>query len=273
MMGAALRSAAQAVDGIDFRALDREGLDISEPDQIRGAIEGFRPDVLVNCAAFRDVDRAETEYAEAWKVNADGPLRLAEACRDAGIKLVHFGTHGVFDGLKQGPYVESDPARPLNRYAVTKLEGEAAVARTLPPDQYLILRISWPYGRSTNNFIGAILEAAKTKEEVRVVADHLGTPTPARLIAERTLALVSQGAGLFHLTCRGSCSRYELMDVIFRRLNLKCRLVPAAAAEFPTLAPRPPNIALATEIKWMDDLAPMPSWKDALEEFLRRELA
>lgn len=272
MVGSALALAAKELDGREFLGFGHEGLDILQVDRLRAAFERHRPQFLINCAAYRDVDKAEVEPGLAFQINAEGPRLLAEACKEFGVKLVHFSTHGVFDGKKAGPYVESDPALPINRYAGTKLEGEAAIARLLPPDQYLILRISWPYGTGANNFIGAILEAAKTRDEVRVVADQVGSPTPLSLIARQTLALISGGRGRFHLTCRGSCSRFELMESIFKRLGLGCKITPVMASDFPTLAPRPANIALATELKWMEEIAPMPTWREGLDEWLRKGL-
>jgi len=266
MLGSALAQAA-ALQGMDFHGMGHRDLDICEPEQLRALCERIKPHILINCAAYRNIDKAEVDREAATLVNAEGPRRLAEISRELGLKLIHFSTHGVFDGTKIGAYLESDPAIPLNHYAATKLEGERAIAELLPSDQFLILRISWPYGSKANNFIAAILEAAKTKSEIRVVSDQIGNPTPVALIASKTLVLMKEGKGLFHLACRGACSRFDLMEILFKRRALACKLVPVEASAFPTVAPRPANMALATELNWMENIAPMPTWQEALEDF------
>ena len=252
-------------------ALSHEQCDILNQDQIRSCLAQFKPDVLINCAAYREVDKAETERDQASRLNVEGPRLLARACRQAGVKLVHFGSHGIFDGEKNGPYLESDPAKPLHHYGRTKREGEQAVEAELPPNQRLILRIAWPYGRQNNNFIGAILKKARSSPNVSVVSDQVAVASPARLIALKTLEIAAEAEGLLHLSCTGQCSRYELMALVFDRLGLNCKIIPALARDFPALAPRPKNMAIATErTDWAGRLA-MPDWKEALLDFTDRE--
>ena len=248
--------------------LSHEQCDILNPGQIHSRLAELKPDVLINCAAYREVDKAEIEKEEALRLNVEGPRLLAKACRQAGIKLVHFGSHGIFEGEKEGPYLESDRPMPLHHYGRTKWEGEQAVEAELPRNQRLILRIAWPYGRQSNNFIGVILQKARRYSEVKVVADQIAVASPARLLALKTLEIAAAADGLLHLTCTGHCSRYELMTFLFDRLGLSCRALPVNAEEFPTAAPRPKNMAIATERKdWADRLA-MPDWKTALVGFL-----
>ncbi len=272
MLGSEFRSLARtALPGQRFSAFSHSELDIANPLQIQKRIDEVRPDILINCAAYREVDKAELEPEQAWKANAEGPRLLAEACRKQGVKLVHFSTHGVFGGEKEGPYVESDRPQPLNQYARTKWEGDRQVLQILPASQSLVLRISWPYARRVNNFIRAILARARSHSEVKIVADQIGIPNPARLLAMKTLEIAAEASGMLHLSCVGHCSRYELMTFLFDRLGLSCRALPVKAEEFPAPAPRPKNMAIATERKdWADRLA-MPDWKVALVDFLAAE--
>ena len=254
--------------GFQFYKFGHQGLDISDPEAVRRSIREINPKYVINCAAFRDIDRAETERDAAYSVNVVGSQNLAEYCAESGAKLIHYSTHGVFDGEKRGPYLESDSPGPLNFYGASKLEGEKKIASILPADQYLILRISWPYGRKNNNFISAILSLAKKNGRVRVVSDHFGVPNPASLLASKTLDLIREASGLFHLSCLGTCSRYQFISHLFERMKLPFPVVPVPASEFPTLAKRPKNIAIATEMSEIGNLAPMPNWEQALDLYL-----
>ncbi len=255
--------------GLKILPLTHDQLDIANRDKVRECMTAHKPRFVINCAAFRDIDKAESARAEASRVNTEGPKNLAEACDRIGAKLIHFGTHGVFGGDKCAPYLESDRPQPLNHYALTKLEGEMAVLEMLPPERRLVIRISWPYGLGGNNFIRAILQAAKTRAEVQVVSDQTGTPNPVSLLAKQVMSLLREGEGLFHLSCKGSCSRFEFIKLLLSELNIPCRVVPVPAEAFPTVATRPRHIAIATEIPWMERIAPMPAWQEGFYEFLR----
>lgn len=249
----------------------REELDIGDSGAVRKSLYQIKPDIVINCAAFRDIDQAETHREEAYRVNVLGVKNLAEACIQYGPKLVHFSTHGIFDGEKGAPYVESDSAAPLNYYGATKLQGEREALAHLPADRLLILRISWPYGERGNNFIWKILRIAREHSSVRVVADQWGVPNPAELLVRKTLQIIGEAQGLLHLSCTGYCSRYELISFLLDYLKIDCQVIPVSAKEFPTAAPRPRNIAIATErVEWGQNLR-MPDWKQALTEFLHRK--
>ena len=269
LLGSEFRSiSASSVRGRKILGKSHRELDITDLRQVRRNVEELRPNFIVNCAAYRDIDKAESDRDSAYRVNVEGPRNLAEISRQAGVKLVHFSTHGVFDGEKAGPYLESDAVFPLNHYAATKLEGERVVASILPQAQCLVLRVAWPFGAKGNNFIHQILERAKRQPEIRVVADQIGVPNPARLLAAKTLELLDQADGLFHLSCLGSCSRFELMAFLVEALKLNCHLIPVTAAEFPTIAKRPRNMAIATERETIAKKLEMPHWREALSQYL-----
>ncbi len=272
-LGTAFRELAQRNQGEARRFIfpSRQELDIRDFFGVERAFARWQPDFVINCAAFRKVDLAEMHREEAQAINVAGVKNLAQICRDTEAKLVHFSTQGVFDGKKSGPYVESDLASPINYYGLTKLLGEKEAMSLLPPEKLLILRISWPYGLGSNNFIAKILCIARDAGAVRVVSDEWGVPNPVSLLAEKTLEVMSEAQGLLHLSCSGYCSRYELISLIVQSLQISCQVLPVLSEEFPSKAPRPKNMAIATEREdWAAKLA-MPSWKDALTQFLLRE--
>lgn len=177
-----------------------EQLDLGNPDSIAGLIERAAPDVVVNAAAYTAVDRAEDEPELARRVNAESPGRIADACMSRGATLVHYSTDYVFNGQASRPYREDDPTAPLGIYGATKLAGEQAIEAS--GVRHAILRTAWVYGLHGSNFLRTMLRLAGERDELRVVADQIGSPTPAWLIADTTAAIVWQGissTGIHHL--------------------------------------------------------------------------
>ncbi len=201
-------------------ASDRGKLDLQDSSALRSSILTLRPQLIVNAAAYTNVDRAEEEQDKAFSLNAEVPAIIAEEARKIGAFVVHYSTDYVFDGEKEDPYVESDLPRPLNIYGRTKLEGERAIIGSGVP--HLILRTSWIYGAQGANFMRTILRIAQTEKELRVVGDQLGAPTWSRSIAEMTAAILDSCrkgtqlnrnrldslAGLYHVTAAGETSWY-----------------------------------------------------------------
>jgi len=248
--------------------LKHQELDITDPYQVDRAFGEIRPSYLINCAAYTNVDKAEVEAEKAEKINVAGAKILAQACEKSRVKLIHFSTHFVFDGKKTTPYLESDPVEPLNVYGRTKLEGERIIQSLLPPDRHLILRVSWLYGKNGNNFIHSLWNASKDVSSVRVVDDQVAAPNPAPLLAKRTLDLLETGEGLFHFSCSGSCSRYELIRFLFSELKLSCKVIPISSGEFASLAKRPAFSAMGSERTELLKAADLPLWQDALRNYL-----
>ena len=260
-------------------ALGRPDLDLRDREALRQTIRRLAPQVIVNAAAFTDVDLAETQAASAREINAIAPKVMAEESRRLGCVLIHFSSDYVFDGKKQDCYVESDPANPINVYGQTKLEGELAVQAE--EGTHLILRTSWLYGLRRPCFLTRVLEWARSQDTIRIADDQTSVPTWGRSVAEalaRTMVMLdAQGiewleerAGLYHLVCGGSASRWEWARAILdldphRDLHIVTELLPAKMTEFPTLAERPKCSALASEGFQAMFGFNLPHWRAALK--------
>ena len=271
-------------------AFDRAALDLADPDAIVGRVRDVRPQVIVNAGAYTAVDRAEEELEAARAVNARAPGILAEEARRLGALLVHFSTDYVFDGTKPAPYVEEDPTAPVNRYGLSKLEGERAVAAA--GADALVLRTSWVYGPHGRNFMLTMVRLGATRPELRVVNDQRGAPTSSRQIARAVVRLLAGGEparvpdeasvagaaarrGLYHFTAAGATTWFDFAQAIFA---LRARLPGAAFAvprviaipssEFPTPARRPANSVLSNARFQAAFGFALPAWEQGLEEAL-----
>jgi len=203
---------------------DRLGCDLSQPAQIRRAIEGCRPAVVINAAAWTNVDGAEKDPESAAQLNALAPRIMAEACARIGALFIHYSTDYVFDGRSSTPYRPTDPADPLNTYGRTKLDGEHAILNT--DAHAIILRTSWVYSHRRTNFLRTMLRLGREKPVISVVHDQVGAPTASRRIAEASLYIAHLAAdrngaqrgaprGLFHLSAAGHCTWFEFARAIF----------------------------------------------------------
>jgi len=239
-----------------------------------------QPDVIINAAAYTDVDGAEEEVELAEKVNSISPSIIAQAAKEIGSLFIHYSTDYVFSGNNNRPYIETDVPSPLGVYGRSKLLGEQFIASS--GCDYLIFRVSWVYSSRRRNFLSTILNLSHGGRVMRIVSDQLGTPTSARLVADVT-ALCLQTAvmrrrqrefnsGLFHLAAGGCVSRYDFAVLVVKLLKeagwggLKVKEVePVQTSEFPMLAKRPRNSCLCTDKLKREYLIAMPSWCDALE--------
>jgi|SRR5215213_4794228 dTDP-4-dehydrorhamnose reductase len=228
-------------------------LDVTDRDAVGEAIG--RDDLVINCAAWTDVDRAEEHEHEALRINRDGARNVAEA---AGAVL-YVSSDYVFDGAKREPYLESDPVNPLSAYGRTKLAGERATAEANP--RHFIVRSSWLFGAAGKNFVETMLGLGP---EVRVVDDQVGSPTFTGHLAE-ALAALAQGDdyGIHHMAASGSCSWFEFAREIFARTGSDTVVQPCATSEFPRPAPRPAYSVLGSEHGHR-----LPSWQDGLDAYL-----
>ncbi len=257
-------------------ALDRKGLDITDISRVRSTLRELRPDVVVNAAAYTQVDRAEAEPDRARVVNAEAPGLLAEEAARLGALLVHFSTDYVFDGRKGAPYEVDDVPNPINVYGETKLAGENAIRGC--HDRHLILRTAWLYGLFGRNFLRTILALADEREEIRVVDDQIGSPTWSRWLAEISAEIVDRAVrqeglrGTFHAAGGGSTTWYGLARAaIDHRTNgggRRCRVVPVPTSEYPTLARRPPYSALSNASLQIVLGQPLPPWEVQLAQCL-----
>lgn len=250
----------------------RAQMDLADPGQLRAVVRALRPGLIVNAAAYTAVDQAESEPQLAQRINADAPAVLAEEARALGAAMVHYSTDYVFDGNKDGPWVEGDPTGPLNVYGRTKLLGEQRVAES--GAAHLILRTSWVYGLRGHNFLLTMLKLARERDQLRVVDDQAGAPTWSRTVAQSTahiLALAQGGGpgwwqehgGTWHLACRGQTTWAGFAEAILAASGSNCRVVPVSSAEFAAPARRPRNSVLDSG-KLASRLCRMPEWRDAL---------
>lgn len=251
-------------------AIACEALDLASTDRIEPLVDRVAPDVVVNAAAYTAVDRAESEPELAMRINAEAPARLAAACARRGIRLVHYSTDYVFDGSATTPYSEDAPTAPLGVYGASKLAGEEAIRAS--GARHLILRTAWVYGLHGHNFLRTMLRLGAERDTLRVVADQIGCPTPAWLIADvtaRLLELAGDDATL-NLVASGCTSWHGFAEAIFGQA-VERGLLPRApgveaigTSEYPTPAKRPAYSVLDTAALTARVGKPLPDWRDAL---------
>jgi len=276
-VGRALVDAAPRF-GIEATALGRDQVDITDRAVVLDAVGRLRPDAVVNAAAYTAVDRSESDVEAALAVNGAGAGHVAEACRAAGVPLVHVSTDYVFDGRKPAPYVETDPVNPLGAYGRSKLAGERAVADAW--SRHLILRTSWVYAPVGHNFVRTMLRLAGERSELSVVDDQHGCPTAAEDLAALVCDLLSRGDGLegrwglYHAAGAGVTTWCGFAREIFRQREALTGLagpvvqaVPTSA--YPTPTPRPPNSALDCSRLRATFGVSLPAWPDSLRRCLR----
>jgi dTDP-4-dehydrorhamnose reductase len=255
-------------------AATRADLDLTDAAAIRAAVAGHP--VVINAAAWTDVDGAETDEAAATAVNGDGVANLARACAQTGARLVHVSTDYVFPGDATSPYPEDAPTAPVNAYGRSKLAGEAAIARLLPDAGYVV-RTAWLYGQHGRNFVATMLRLAETHDELDVVDDQLGQPTWSYALAERLVQLADAAtgrrapAGVYHGTASGQTTWYGLARAAFALRGLDPdRIRPTTSEKFRRPAARPGYSVLGHDRWTLAGLAAMPDWHDMLAGALRR---
>jgi len=254
-------------------ALDRAEADIADLESLRSALNSglgtspAQPLVFLNCAAYTNVDGAETDREACDAVNVTGARNIAVLAEEHDAELMYFSTDYVFDGKSDRPYVESDAPRPLNHYGRSKLMGEEATASACRKNY--ILRLAWLHGNRGNNFIRKIVSLGMTRKELKVVDDQWGCPTFAPDVARQALALFGTSSwGLYHCVNEGRTTWYRLAEAVFRRLDIKCGLVPCTSAEYPQKAVRPAWSVLENRRLSELGLDRMRPWGDALADFL-----
>jgi dTDP-4-dehydrorhamnose reductase len=263
MLGQDVAQAARRAEH-EVSALARADLDVSDAAAVERVFAAERPEAVLNCAAWTDVDGAEEHEKAAAAVNAAGAGHVARAAAAIGAGLVHVSTDYVFDGSKPEPYVESDPTGPLSAYGRTKLAGERQVAAA--GGRHAVVRSSWLFGVGGRNFVATMLAVAAERNEVRVVRDQVGCPTWTGHLAPVLVGLATGGAeGVFHVAGAGAASWHALAVEAFRLAGTDCRVEPATTDEFPRPAPRPANSVLVTE---RSDGARLPPWQEGLASYL-----
>lgn len=252
--------------------VDRQTLDITDPQKVEGAVAQADPQVVVNAAAYNQVDIAENEALAAFQVNALAVRNMAMACRQADARLVHYSTDYVFDGTKGEPYVETDKPHPLGAYAVSKLAGELYAQSYL--NDPLIIRTSGVFGPGgmftpRGNFVEVMLRMAKANHPIRVVHDHVASPTYAPALAVRTVEMVERKmGGVYHLGGGEPVSWYDYAKLIFELAGLSPSLQATDEREYRTAARRPKFSALSNAKLDATGITPMPKFRDAVQAYL-----
>ena len=272
-LGAAL---VRAYSGkFDVASFNHAELDLAKPDAIQSALDNFKFDILINAAAFTNVDLCETEKDRAFAINAEAPRVLAEICRDKKAKLIHISTDYVFDGHKRRPYVEDDAANPISAYGESKRAGERFVLQT--SDRHLIVRVSWVFGPERPSFVDAMIKRAREEEKIEAVADKWSTPTYTNDVAELLPRVFDVDAGILHLANSGQCSWQEYaqyaLDCCHKAgVSLKAKTVgPLKLADMENWMARRPVYSVLSSAKYQALTGVKPrSWRDAVADYIER---
>lgn len=252
---------------IQYLGIDVEVLDIADELKVIQLVSDYKPDVIVHCAAYTAVDKAEDEKELCYNINVLGTKFLAEACKNINAKMVYISTDYVFDGNKECPYEVVDKPNPINFYGITKYEGELEVQKLL--EKYFIIRVSWLFGVNGNNFVKTMLKLGKDRDEISVVADQIGSPTYTYDLAKLLVEMIKTDKyGIYHATNKGYCSWYEFACEIFKLAGLDIKVKPIDTYDYPTKAKRPKNSRLKMEYFADMQYSKLPVWKEALKKFL-----
>jgi dTDP-4-dehydrorhamnose reductase len=249
----------------------KEDMDIRKWDKVIEVINKNKPDVVINCAAYTDVDKCEEERELAYKINVEGARNLAQVCARFDCKIVHISSDYVFDGKKSipQPYFEDDEPNPLSFYGKTKADSEKAVIDNI--EDYIIIRTGWLYGRRGSNFVKWVIKKAISGEKIPVLKDQYGSPTWTYKVALQILVLLEKKmTGIFHATSEGYCTRVEWAKFILDHLGLSAELEPISIKDWSPPAKRPVNCLLENKELKNYRLNIMKNWKDELKDFLNR---
>jgi len=252
--------------GYEVRVYDLPEFDVTNPDHLQRAVEGAA--VVINCAAFTNVDGAQSQSPLAHRVNGEAVGRLGQLARETGTWVLHVSTDFVFDGTLDRPYREGDPPHPINEYGKSKLAGEVLLQES--GCARCIVRLEWTYGRHGRSFITKLVERARTTKALDVVSDQVGSPTATAEAAQAFCALVDRRVeGLFHFASAGYVSRYDMAAFVFDHLGLEVQLQPCRTSDYPAPAARPLNSRFDCHKIASLLRAPVAPWQQPLEHFLR----
>ena len=257
------------VESYGYVAPTSTDLDIRDNEQLSQFIAGLKPSWIINCAAWTNVDGAESSFKEAREINSMAVENLGTAAGSFGCKVIHISTDYVFDGESSKPYDENSPVNPVNKYGESKLEGENSLLLAAPDS--FVIRTSWLYGASGKNFVKTIAGKAIQNEEARVVNDQVGSPTSARDLAGAIMSLISNQPepGIYNYSNNGSCSWFELAQRIYERVGANLSLVLPVSSDSLNLIAKRPRYSLLSKEKWKSlGLAEVPRWEDSLDLLL-----
>ena len=253
--------------GIEHKGVCSKDMDLTNARQVEEVIHAYHPDVIIHCAAYTAVDKAEEEYDKCMAVNTDGTLAIAKAAKDIDAKMVYISTDYVFDGKGNLPFRTDDEKAPLNMYGLTKLLGEQAVQMLL--QKCFIIRISWVFGKNGNNFIKTMLRLGKERKELNVVADQWGSPTYTADLAPLICDMIeTEKYGVYHATNEGVTCWAAFAAAIFKEAGISCEVHPIPTEAYPTPALRPKNSRLSKKSLDTAGFQRLPDWRDALKRYL-----
>lgn len=257
--------------GHEAVGVGRSELDITDESAVSSYVQNLSPEAIIHCAAYTNVDAAETDQEGAYKVNALGTKYLAEAAKFVGAKMVYVSTDYVFDGAGTEPYEVNHPTKPLGVYGETKLVGEKFIQETL--EKHFIVRTAWVYGINGNNFVKTMLKLGQDRKELGVVYDQVGSPTYTVDLAKFLVELIdSEKYGVYHASNEGVCSWHEFAVEIFKQAGMEIQVNPLTSDQFPRPAARPKYSVLSKKKIEEEGFTPLRDWKEALREYLK-ELA
>ncbi|WP_293752509.1 dTDP-4-dehydrorhamnose reductase [uncultured Paraglaciecola sp.] len=275
-LGQSLKMIAKDYSDYGFTFAQREQLDLSNGKSITAFFKQNKFDLIINCAAYTAVDKAESEPELADKINHIAVKQLAELAKQYNTKLIHISTDYVFNGQNYKPYIETDEVAPQSVYGETKLKGEQALLAEMP-NSALIIRTSWVYSEYGNNFVKTMLRLGKERDALNVIFDQIGTPTYAHDLAQAIMAIVSSdtfkqanvNSEIYHYSNEGVCSWYDFSKTIFELSNINCDVSPIETKDYPTPAMRPHYSLLnKAKIKHEFNLS-IPYWKESLKQCLK----
>ena len=247
--------------------VDREEMDLMNNDAIREFIMNTRPEAIIHCAAYTAVDKAEEEVEVCYQVNAEATKVIAECAQELDITLIYISTDYVFDGTKEGDYVETDLPNPINVYGASKLLGEQYIQQLL--EKYYIVRISWVFGENGNNFIKTMRRLGSERDELNIIHDQVGSPTYTADLAPLLVDMMeTNNYGIYHATNEGTCSWFEFANEIFKQSNIEVKTNPITTDQYPTAAKRPMNSRMSKDKLTEFGFALLPSWEEALNNYL-----
>ncbi len=254
--------------GIEAVGVDIDEMDITDPEAVERVIGGSAVDAVIHCAAYTAVDMAEDNPEVCRKVNIEGPRNIARTCSKLDIKMLYISTEYVFNGEGERPWEPDDQPAPLSVYGASKYEGELAVRENL--EKYFIVRISWAFGINGKNFVRTMLNLSKTRKELNVVNDQIGSPTYTFDLSGLLVDMIQTDRyGIYHATNEEFCSWYEFSCAIFKEAGIEMKVNPVTTAEYPAAkARRPMNSRMSKEKLTQNGFRRLPSWRDALKRYI-----
>ena len=248
--------------------VDRDEMDLMDNEAIRTFIMNLKPEAIIHCAAYTAVDKAEEEVETCYQINAEAVKVISECAKELDVKLIYISTDYVFDGTKEGEYVETDLPNPINVYGASKLKGEQYVQTLL--EKYYIVRISWVFGVNGNNFIKTMRRLGSERDELNIINDQVGSPTYTADLAPLLVDMMETDKyGIYHATNEETCSWYEFANEIFKQSGIEVKTNPITTDQYPTAAKRPMNSKMSKEKLKANGFNLLPNWQAALSNYLK----